>query len=388
MRTVVSFLSGILLLTAPVLASDLDNQLAALNAVGPEGKGNVEAASAWEEIVKTSSESIVPILEAMDGASPLAMNWMRSAAETILANEVESGREISAEALETFLVDRSHNPQARHLAFEFLSKVSPDSATALVPDMADDPSPPLRRVAVAEMIATGKSQLEDKAAAVETLQSALDAARDVDQINEIAKLLREDLEQTVDLPTQFGFLMRWHLIAPFDNTDREGFARVYSPETEINLEAVYEGKDGKEVRWESYATSDDYGMVDFNQPFSPLKEVVGYAYTEFESDSEQEVELRLGCKNAWKIWVNDEFIFGRDEYHRGIRIDQYTLPITLKPGKNTIFVKACQNEQTQDWTVQWQFQLRVCDSTGAAVLSTDRQPTPEPEEKARRRPAE
>ena len=378
----------VIALTLPLHAADLSEQLAKLNAVGPEGKGNLEAATAWNEITQGNAATILPILTAMDGASPLSMNWLRTAAEAILEKEKQAGSTLPSEELQAFLLNRENDPQARYLAYDFLSGINPDETAALVPDMVDDPSPPLRRVAVAALIAQGRSQLETPEKAATTLQAALDAARDVDQIDEIAKLLREDLQKSVDLPTQFGFLMRWHLIAPFDNTDREGFDRVYPPEEKVDLNAVHEGKDGKEVRWETYATSDDYGMVDFNQPFSPLKQVVGYAYTEFQSEGEQQVELRLGCKNAWKIWLNGELLFGRDEYHRGIRIDQYVLPVTLKPGRNTILVKACQNEQEQDWTVQWEFQLRVCDSTGAAVLSTDRQPTPEPEEKARRRSAE
>ncbi len=44
----------------------------------------------------------------------------------------------------------------------------------------------------------------------------------------------------------------------------------------------------------------------------------------------------------------------------------------MEKGKNTILVKLCQNEQKEKWTVQWEFQLRVCDSTGTAILATDR----------------
>ncbi|MEZ5327020.1 MAG: hypothetical protein R3F19_18375 [Verrucomicrobiales bacterium] len=35
-----------------------------------------------------------------------------------------------------------------------------------------------------------------------------------------------------------------------------------------------------------------------------------------------------GSKNAWKIWLNGELIFGRDEYHRGAAIDQIPLPVS------------------------------------------------------------
>jgi hypothetical protein len=33
-------------------------------------------------------------------------------------------------------------------------------------------------------------------------------------------------------------------------------------------------------------------------------------------------------------------------------------------------VKCCQDEQKEEWTVEWEFQLRVCDSTGTAILAT------------------
>ena len=78
------------------------------------------------------------------------------------------------------------------------------------------------------------------------------------------------------------------------------------------------------------------------------------------------------CIRDRKIWLNGKLVFGRDEYHRGQRIDQYKMPIELLKGPNTILVKLCQNEQKQDWTVQWEFQLRVCDATGAAILATNR----------------
>jgi hypothetical protein len=51
-------------------------------------------------------------------------------------------------------------------------------------------------------------------------------------------------------------------------------------------------------------------------------------------------------------------------------MDQYKLRCHLRRGANTILVKCCQNEQTESWTAEWEFQLRVCDSTGTALLSS------------------
>jgi hypothetical protein len=96
---------------------------------------------------------------------------------------------------------------------------------------------------------------------------------------------------------------------------------------------------------------------------------VGYAAADFFSESDRPAEIRIGCKNGWKVWLNGELLFARDEYHRGAKLDQYKLPCQLKKGKNTILVKCCQNEQTEQWTVEWEFQLRVCDATGTAILA-------------------
>ena len=204
---------------------------------------------------------------------------------------------------------------------------------------------------------------------------ALRAARDVDQIETSAKALKE-AGREVDLPKVMGFLMRWKVIGPFDNTDRKGFAVTYPPEKKIDFEASYEGKEGK-VKWSDFATSDAFGMVDVNLEFGELKQVVAYAHNFYESPKAQEVQFRLGCKNAWKVWLNGELLFARDEYHRGMRIDQYLIDAKLKKGKNAILVKLCQNEQEQSWTKQWQFQLRVTDASGTALLAANRQPTPQ-----------
>ena len=113
------------------------------------------------------------------------------------------------------------------------------------------------------------------------------------------------------------------------------------------------------------------------KPYGKLKEVTGYAYHEFESTEARPAELRLGCKNAWKVWLNGKLLFSRDEYHRGQRIDQYKMPVQLEKETNSILIKLCQNEQKEDWTVQWEFQLRVCDATGTAILAANR-PKSEP----------
>ena len=41
----------------------------------------------------------------------------------------------------------------------------------------------------------------------------------------------------------------WWVIFPFDNIDETGFDTVYPPETEINLDKEYIGKDRRKIGW-------------------------------------------------------------------------------------------------------------------------------------------
>ena len=347
-----------------------------IKAVQNEGEGNEAAAAAWKQIIQGDATSVVPVLEAMNGSNGLASNWLISAAQTIVDRELTNGNALPLEQLGAFLMDTRQEARARRLAFELIQRVDPETAQKLVPGMINDPSNALRRDAVAGLLdeAEAMVEAEKKPAASIVYRQALGAARDIDQVESASKALQE-LGQKVDLPKHFGFLMHWSVVGPFDNTERKGFDTVFPPEEGVDLTGEYDGKAGK-VSWSRLATSDNYGMVDVNKAYGPLKEVTAYAFTEYESPSDQPAQLRLGCKNAWKIWLNGELVFARDEYHRGIRTDQYQLPVNLQKGKNTLLVKLCQNEQEEDWTVQWQFQLRVCDATGTALLATNRLPTP------------
>ena len=348
---------------------EFDLSVAALRAVGGEGQGNLAAGQAMQRLAKSRAVTLPALLSAMDGANPFAANYIRGAVDVIVGNTLAKGGQLPMVELGEFLLKKSHDTKPRALAFDLIRRVDADAAEQLVPGFLGDPSVDLRREAVTRLIgqAMGLVKSDNKPAAVLLYRQALDAARDLDQIQSISSELRE-LGRKVSLTRHFGFLVNWQMAGPFHNKDRAGFAAVFGPEKNPNLSASYNGMDGK-VKWQPYSTDDEYGMVDFNKPYGDLKEVTGYAQTEFVSGSDRAAELRLGCKNAWKVWLNGELVFGRDEYHRGIRIDQYKLPVQLKKGSNTILVKACQNEQVEDWTVQWQFQLRVCDATGTAIHS-------------------
>ena len=346
-----------------------------IKSVGERGQGNIQATAAFRELTKEDATVLPKILTGLDDAKPLPANWLRSAFETIADRALADGGKLPARQLERFVVDRSHNPRIRRLAFEYLVKVDDSAADRLVPGMLDDPSSELRREAVQRLIdEAGKiDSKQDPDKAIALYRTALQGATDDDLVKAITAPLKK-LDVDINLHQHFGFLTRWQAIGPFNNVNKVGFAAVYPPEKELNLKATYKGQLG-EVRWqlleltwkESTTKEDFYGIIDIGKQIKNYKGSVMYVVTEFHSPKRQDVQVRIGTPNSWKIWVNGKLLFGREEYHRGMKLDQYKIDATLQPGKNMILLKICQNEQEDDWAQRYQFQLRICNSEGVAI---------------------
>ena len=358
---------GLLLAFAPVgRADEFEDHVAAIKAVQREAGGNEAAGRAVKALSGQSVSSLTKLLVAFDEASPLAANYLRGAVEAIVDRQLAAKKELPTKDLEAFVLDRNRDPRARRLAYETLLRVDQVAEARLIPGMLLDPSSEFRRDAVRRLIEEAKGLGEDKKEpAIALYQKALTGATEEDQVKDIAGALKK-LGLTVDLPKHFGFLTQWKIVGPFDNKEFIGFNAVYAPEKSIDLLAKLQGTSG-EVAWADIATKDDFGIIDIAKSIEPFKGSVMYLTTTFVSDRDRTVDLRLGTPNAWKVWVNGQPLFGRDEYHRGMAIDQYKVPATLKAGANVVLIKLCQNEQSDDWAQRYQLQFRVCDRSGVAV---------------------
>ncbi len=359
------------LLTGLAQAAEPDALLRQIKAVGSKGEGHRAATQALQELMEGDVDTLLPILEASDEANVLAINWLRGAFETIADKTIKSGGTLPQDQLEAFVLDTSHAPRVRRLAYEWLAKVDPTAPERLIPGMLDDPSEELRRDAVARLMEAARQATEsgDVTTATATWRQALSGAVDEDQVDTIVAALKEQGEE-VDLVRHFGMLMEWKLIGPFDNKGMKGFDVAYPPEQGLDFDATYDGQLGP-VAWKSYRSEKPDGEFDIAELVFNHKGSVTYATTTFASDREQDVEFRLATANAWKLWLNGELLFAREEYHRGMLFDQYRVRGTLKPGENVLLLKVLQNEQEQDWAQDYKFKFRVTDLSGRAILPAD-----------------
>jgi hypothetical protein len=354
----------------PALADEgeIGRLVSQIRAVGPEGQGNDRAARAWRGLARQTADAMPDILAGFDGADPVAANWLGAAVDAIAERETQAGRPLPALRLEAFVKDRKHAPEGRRLAYEWLARIDSAAPGRLLPGLLDDPSPDLRRQAVAAVVRQAESELArgHGGSARTAFQKAFAQARDPDQVEALAKTLK-GLGETVDLAAHYGFLRRWHLIGPFDNTGGNGFETAFGPEKSIDLGGVLFGKAGKEVRWIEHTTNDPLGKVDLNQVFGKSTGACAYAHTVVELPESREIELRAASENALRIFVNGPTVFSREEYHHGRSFDQHIVRVKLQKGRNTILVKVCQDEEKGAWAQAWDFQLRVCDAVGSPV---------------------
>jgi hypothetical protein len=360
------------LFASSVFAQDpIDAAVNALRKAGASGAGFDDAIPAAERLRQLPAEQLPRLLDGVADVNPIAGNWFRG----VVFDVARGPTAPSVEMLSGYAMNKSNNATGRGLAMELIRKQDAELSEELIAKCLHDPSLPLREMAVEQAIGNAEalSRQQNTSAAIDLYRESLVAARHPRQLSRIVDALAE-LGQEVSTADAFALVKPWKSIAPFDNVGGVGFDAVFTPESEfaangqVDLSAKHEGKDGV-VQWQSIDASDDAGVVNLASAYNKEKGAVAYLVTEFESSQARPVEVRLGCINANKVWVNGKEVMATEVYHSGSMLDQYIAKCELKKGTNRVLLKICQNEQTESWAQDWQFQFRLTDLTGKGLRS-------------------
>ena len=352
------FLSVLLMAPLPFSHADISpQQLEVFRKLQPGDESGVARASklAKELSIRGDLQSLTA-LRAMKGASSLGKNWLMG-----LANAAENRQATGKAKLEAFLKDQSEDPEARYTVFRWLNEGNDQTRKLWLEGMTEDSSPEIRYEAIA--LALEPSDLDET-----KLRQLLDSARQPEQVTAIIERLDKQGVK-VDQAKHFGFLTQWKFVGPFDNVGSNKFDTAYRVEADFvagQLAQQYEGKAGS-VKWIDETSTSSEGLVDLAKLYNNEKGCIVYGLAEVDSPEEVVCQLRVGCINAQKVWVNGELFISNEVYHTGMQVDQYVAPIKLKAGVNKILIKVCQNEQKESWAQRYIFQARICDSTGKAI---------------------
>ena len=145
---------------------------------------------------------------------------------------------------------------------------------------------------------------------------------------------------------------QWHLVGPFDNTDRARHDIVYQPEVSVDLDATYRGKDGRSIHWQPIGHA-GWGPVNLKRFGSDEADTEGIAYLYREVSARRDVEaaFEFGSDDGLKLWVNGRLLIDVDAY-RGLNVQDHQLDLPLNAGRNTVLAKITQG------VGGWQFQMR------------------------------
>ena len=350
--------------TTPAAPTDAEISFAldAIKLISKDGVGNAKAAAAMPMLSRARPAQLPMILEAFNGASPVQRNWLMGAVNRVVERD---DTDWPKEAIDDYFTNYSNDDYGRLIAFELITHNNESLKKQMISEMWTDPSLPLRHMAIADLIdqASKLDGDENKPAAIALLKKALDNALDVEQLESIAKLLKAK-GSPVNLREVMGFVSQWQIVAGFDNTQLKGFDTPHGPELDpasVDLNATYKDASKQPVQWKGFETDSDTGVFDLNKLFGNKKDLTAYAYTVFESPMKGLAEVRIGTPNAHKIWLNGELVMSNEIYHNSNAIDKFVSRVNLVEGRNEVLVKLCQNNQTQPWAQDWQFQLRFCD---------------------------
>ena len=155
---------------------------------------------------------------------------------------------------------------------------------------------------------------------------------------------------------ELGLVREWMLIGPFENDKMAGHDQVYPPETEITLDAVYEGKAGP-VRWRLHRNPDWDGYIDLARLIEPNERACAYALCYVTAVQPTRAQLRTGSNDSLAVWLGAQKVLDR-KVLRGANMDDDIVEVTIPAGTTPILVKVCQTLR------EWGFYLRVTDAEG------------------------
>ena len=350
-------------------ADDVGKWLATIAKVGPDGVGSRSARVAADQLSNQSVAVLPRLLEAMDTPNVVAANWYRTVFDDVVNRELEQAApQLPLAVFRDFVRDAGRQGRLRRLSLSFLDRFEPGFRPSWLPMQLSDPEFRDEAVAIALSAAHKARQDEQPIAARKFFQDAFQSARREDQVRAAADGLKS-LGVDVSIVKHMGFVTRWYLLGPFDAPGKSGFDLRFPPESAVDLRASYVGQDGNPIRWKRFETGDRLGQINLVQAIAPVKEAVGYAYTELISPRNQKVQLRCGADDNLIVWIGGRLVLAQRQWLNGTRLDRFTATVSLQKGINPILVKVCQGPQHKDPTVSnnWSLQLRFCDSTGAAV---------------------
>ncbi|MBI5384981.1 MAG: hypothetical protein HZA90_09885 [Verrucomicrobia bacterium] len=145
----------------------------------------------------------------------------------------------------------------------------------------------------------------------------------------------------------------WYVLGPFDNARRENIEKKFPPETVVDLNATYVGKDNQPIRWEFAQTPEPRLTPTFThfhperrRPAPPgdywlggLEYIIYYAYTELYFEKATDLWIAVGSDDFSKVWIENQLVWSSGKQQKSWRVDEGLRKVHFKQGLNRVLYR-------------------------------------------------
>lgn len=150
------------------------------------------------------------------------------------------------------------------------------------------------------------------------------------------------------------FVDSWYILGPFDNTGRRNLEKKFPPETVIDLNATYPGKNGVPIHWEFHQAGqpdlipplDGYNAARHDPSLSPaantmrsLEYIIYYAYTELWFEEACDLWVAIGSDDFSKLWIEDQLVWTSGKKLKSWRLNEGLRKVHFRQGPNRVLYR-------------------------------------------------
>jgi hypothetical protein len=158
---------------------------------------------------------------------------------------------------------------------------------------------------------------------------------------------------TTSPSTGWMFVDSWYIIGPFDNARRENIEKKFPPETVVDLNATYLGKDNTPIRWDFFQSPQAMVVPPFDH-FRPqlkrhdyendceirgLEYIIYYAYSELYFEQACDLWVAVGSDDYSKVWIEDQLVWSSGKQLKSWRADEGFRKVHFKQGLNRVLYR-------------------------------------------------
>ena len=177
----------------------------------------------------------------------------------------------------------------------------------------------------------------------------------------------------ISLEPKRKYISDWYIVGPFPNprkteADRRGLDSNYAPEESSDINTMYTGTNGKQIKWQHVLTPEN-GYINLADLIKPYELAVCYAITYIYSIKPKKVPFLFGTDDGAKVFFNNKQLY-RFLDVRVAEPDQADVLLDIRPGWNKLLLKIENNMGG------YGFYARVVDRDSSLVVSADQQLMP------------